>query len=895
MSALDPIRRAIAEAAIAAARRLLPSSGPQSYNALLQGAQAEGVTVGVGLHVSGGVGTGITAGIGLVLAPEGPGVYFTAGFLAGFFADVDGSIQFAFVRGGINDFGGPGMALSVGGGHLGVVSLSALFDMQRNPVGFAFSIGAGESPFGIYLELSRTWVNPLHKRVAGAYRPYSGYGSASDRGRQIHPRLGAEIDRMRQEGVSDEEIHAALDELSMTAAAPMHTTALGETSGSLPTAHLLSSLGGISGRLARVAVNVLLEALPNSGAWSETSLIGRVAREGVTVGIGVQGSAGILAGPSAGFGLVFSPQGIGYYGSLGLAAGLVVSASATVQLTIVAGGIDRFRGHALAVTVAGGEGIVGSGSILLDQDRNFLGVSGAVGIGVGSPIEIYLEAQQTHAETFARRVGSRGFRGAPGLRTVVGARAFTGEMHPELARLADELVNEGAASREEVDAFLGAGMARAAGRSRRIVRVQTDEGEGVTVHLPGGTVASGWQVALVERAIDRVAPTLGTMIRALRAAANRFNVTIGIGVAVSGGALAGAGLGAGIMFAPGNVVGFYGSASAAVGALFSVSATVQVTIVNGGISNFTGQAVGYTVAGGEGVVGSATLLTDTNGGFLGVSFEIGVGAGDPIEVYLQLQETRSLARGRAFSNSASAARSDAETLGPEVVRAVDDAIARGVNEDDVATFLADLVQPPSTAATLAMRHARAFNNDTSITWPSLNVLPDWQARIVEGLLLSAAAPGLASPILAVHALRALANEANVTIAIGVSLEGGVGVGGGLSAGVFFAPGDVMGYYGTLSAIRGWVSGASATVQVVVVGGGPESLSGNALAVTGAVNIPAGAGSVVAGASVLLRPDRSFLGVAFQLGVGTPAAGFNVVSLYLEAQRTYAATVQSLSA
>jgi hypothetical protein len=152
-------------------------------------------------------------------------------------------------------------------------------------------------------------------------------------------------------------------------------------------------------------------------------------------------------------------------------------------------------------------------------------------------------------------------------------------------------------------------------------------------------------LAAIETQVGTVNPPLGALmvplLGALPALADRFQVTVGIGPSVSGGFGAGASLGAGVMFASAGRVGVYGSLSGALGVIASISATVQVTIVRGGPENFSGHALAVTV-GGEGIVGSASALLAAQSphGFIGVSFEMGVGAGlSPIEAYAQYQYT----------------------------------------------------------------------------------------------------------------------------------------------------------------------------------------------------------------------------------------------------------------
>ena len=173
------------------------------------------------------------------------------------------------------------------------------------------------------------------------------------------------------------------------------------------------------------------------------------------------------------------------------------------------------------------------------------------------------------------------------------------------------------------------------------------EPQGVSFTLPGGHVLSPVQSRLLLAAISSqlamvnpvLAPVLLPMFQLLPEVANRLNITIGIGPALAGADIAGASLSAGILFAPGSRIGVYGSVGAVLGAIVSISATMQVTIVRGGPEMFGGTALAVSTGGGEGVVGSATALL-SGGKFIGVSFAMGVGAGiTPIEVYAQYQYT----------------------------------------------------------------------------------------------------------------------------------------------------------------------------------------------------------------------------------------------------------------
>lgn len=170
---------------------------------------------------------------------------------------------------------------------------------------------------------------------------------------------------------------------------------------------------------------------------------------------------------------------------------------------------------------------------------------------------------------------------------------------------------------------------------------------GATVILPNAQLLTPIKSELLLAAISTelsavnpaLAPVLLPLFRLLPELANRANVSIGIGPAVTGAAVGGVSFSAGIVFAPDNRIGFYGSLGAVLGAIVSISATMQVTIVHGGPEIFGGTAMAATIGGGEGVVGSASALL-ADGRFIGVTFAMGVGAGlTPIESYAQYQYT----------------------------------------------------------------------------------------------------------------------------------------------------------------------------------------------------------------------------------------------------------------
>lgn len=142
-------------------------------------------------------------------------------------------------------------------------------------------------------------------------------------------------------------------------------------------------------------IGTALMAWPPLGITVNASR-GLAAAFKVTIGLGPQISAGLAAGGSLGCGLCLTVDGsLGFYGSLGPMVGWIYSVSGVVQVTIIAGGIDRFQGWAFGVGADGGEVIVGNAAALLDTNMKFLGITAGIGAGAGIPFELFVSAQRT--------------------------------------------------------------------------------------------------------------------------------------------------------------------------------------------------------------------------------------------------------------------------------------------------------------------------------------------------------------------------------------------------------------------------------------------------------------------------------------------------------------------
>lgn len=237
---------------------------------------------------------------------------------------------------------------------------------------------------------------------------------------------------------------------------------------------------------------------------------------------------------------------------------------------------------------------------------------------------------------------------------------------------------------------------------------------GETVHLPGATVLEGWQARALLFAIEEALTAAASAGNPAMYLANqmiidfdllleiceRTNISVGLGAAFGGGAGTGATAGAGIVFAPGRKVGFYGALSAVAGAVASGGAMAQLTVIRGGPENFGGAS--YTVGVNIGTLGwfdagtfdvpvGAHVVFNSDRQPIGFVAELGVSAGVPglslIEGFGQAVWTETTFDGsRRYGRSASAT----DPTGDRRSRAIAAAIAGGANPEEAAAFVARL-------------------------------------------------------------------------------------------------------------------------------------------------------------------------------------------------------------
>lgn len=164
--------------------------------------------------------------------------------------------------------------------------------------------------------------------------------------------------------------------------------------------------------------------------------------------------------------------------------------------------------------------------------------------------------------------------------------------------------------------------------------------ERIPVKPPTASVAGTATSLAIDAALAVVAGPLAPFILTLKTAASALGCSVGLGPQVGAGLGVGGALGAGIIFGKDGDYGIYGGGEIDIGFITSISATAVVTIVKGGIDAFNGWNFAFAVNGGEGVVGGAAALFTTSGDFVGVSANVGIGAGfSPVDFYIAIQRT----------------------------------------------------------------------------------------------------------------------------------------------------------------------------------------------------------------------------------------------------------------
>jgi N-acetyl-anhydromuramyl-L-alanine amidase AmpD len=177
---------------------------------------------------------------------------------------------------------------------------------------------------------------------------------------------------------------------------------------------------------------------------------------------------------------------------------------------------------------------------------------------------------------------------------------------------------------------------------------QALEAEMQPVQLPSATPVTGWKKQVIRGAVDALVsasmPPVSTVLPLLIRLVNEQGFSVGLGLGGDAGLLGGAGLGFGVILAPNDDVGIFGSVEINVGLLAGLSGGARVIVIRGGIDTFneTGYALGVTVEDGPSV--NAIALFNAQREFHGVSFQLGVGiALSPLQIFTGVEKSVSKA------------------------------------------------------------------------------------------------------------------------------------------------------------------------------------------------------------------------------------------------------------
>ena len=578
---------------------------------------------------------------------------------------------------------------------------------------------------------------------------------------------------------------------------------------------------------------------------------------------------------------------------------------------------DEAPGKSWAVHARVVYGIHGDGT----ADGTYLRVHDPAPIGVGRSFdekvsdflpkyeemvaaEGFLGLQIVHFPADAQLSVTRSLRAGTQRRAGRSGRAHALTAAPTAARLAsrfggeipqrvEEIIAGGIAEAAVAD-FLASLMpgpmddasAPAKAASRRGARALTLAADGTTVTLPTGVVLEGWQAQLfLDVMIASMAvsyPAAPVLLRLFQEMANEIGATIGIGAALGGAGAAGDGVGlglsAGMLIAPDNRIGFYGGLEHAYeGFSLGGALTLQITVVQGGPSNFSGRAVTVGGSAGEGLVGGGRLLMAGDPPSpIGLMVEVGLGAGlAPVEFTATLQDTitsLSVPGSVRALTAADPAVAKARDFGPEAVEVVESLLQEGVSSDEIKAFLAGL--SPETAPAQPMGLVRSLGeppeDSFEIHMPGATTFTGWRAKLFLAALagingLATMGVGVVPTLAAIGILSEVSDRLGITIGVGPAISGGVVAGMSFGAGLLFAPDRKIGYYGSAAIIMGVIASIGASAQLTILTGGPDLMDGRAYAVGGNVSLPTGI-SGAAGLHFLFDDEGNQIGMTLEVGV-----------------------------
>jgi len=187
-----------------------------------------------------------------------------------------------------------------------------------------------------------------------------------------------------------------------------------------------------------------------------------------------------------------------------------------------------------------------------------------------------------------------------------------------------------------------------------MINAQALEAEMQPVKLPPAEAVSGWKKLVIRGALDAViatgTPPVSTVLPLLIHLVNTKGWSVGLGLGGDVGLLEGVGLGFGVILAPNDDVGIFGSVSISAGLLAGISGDARVVVARGGIDAFNETSYALRVTVEEGPSVSAIALFNEHREFHGVSFQLGVGlALSPVQIFAGVEKSVSKAVTQALA------------------------------------------------------------------------------------------------------------------------------------------------------------------------------------------------------------------------------------------------------
>jgi cell wall-associated NlpC family hydrolase len=320
--------------------------------------------------------------------------------------------------------------------------------------------------------------------------------------------------------------------------------------------------------------------------------------------INVGGSVGIAIAPH---------RRAGVYASGNIGAGWNLEVAAGIEVVMVSGGESAFNGVSVVLggSVDASEGPGAGFRVIMNTSGQPIGVIGELNFSIGVPTASAVEFTLALSFTESYMVNF----------SVMPMNALP----PQLAAAIRAAVADGA-TEEEARAFL---IGRA--QSYPMHRGYPLSGES----LPAYTPLSGWQKIAVCVALDITLMRFGLSSSRFAQAARRGDVSIGLGAGVTVGLGGSAGGGVGVVFLPNGDMAMYGALALGGGWNFEISASYDLTVINGDASAFFGQSlvVGGSVSFDAGISiggGARAVMPPGGGDPIGIIIQGTVGLGLPL-------------------------------------------------------------------------------------------------------------------------------------------------------------------------------------------------------------------------------------------------------------------------